>query len=280
MNDFAVRTPDGAVLAADRSGEAGGTAVVLLHAGVADRRSWRQVLPLLDQRLDAVAVDRRGYGDSPAGEGDFTHLADLWAVLDAVGAERAVLVGNSMGGGIALDAALTRPDRVAGLVLIGSAASGMTDEGEPVQWQADPATAALLEASSAAEAAGDLEEQVRLELHLWLDGPTEPEGRVGGPARELAADMNRRALQGGAGRRGDADLDAWHALARIETPGLAVWGDLDMPPDRPFYELMAERLPNVEGRVLPGVAHLPSLEQPQTVADLVHEVVRLAGSAA
>ena len=279
MSDFDVRTSDGSTLAADRRG-GGGTAVVLLHAGVADRRSWRDVLPLLGDDLDAIAYDRRGFGDSPAGAEGFTHLDDLWAVLDAAGADRAVLVGNSMGGGLALDAALTRPDRVAGLLLIGSAASGMTDEGEPVQWQPDPATGALLEAMEAAESAGDVEEQVRIELHLWLDGPTQPEGRVGGAARELAADMNRRVLASGGGQAGDAGLDAWHALGRIEAPGLAVWGDLDMPPDQPFYALMAERLPHVEGRVLPGVAHLPSLEQPATVADLVHEVVRRAADAA
>lgn len=278
---FDVSTPDGTVLAGERRGLPGTTPVVLLHAGVADRRSWHGVLDRLDGAdLDLIAYDRRGYGASPdaAAETAFTHLADLLAVLDAAGADRAVVVGNSMGGALALDLALTAPERVASLLLVAAGASGMTDEGEPVEWTPDEATGAILGRLEAAQQAGELEEAVRLQLHLWLDGPTSEEGRVGGPSRDLAAAMHRRILAAGAAEdAGDAGLDAWHSLGGIQVPALAVWGDLDLPPDLPFYALMAERLPQARSRVLPGVAHLPSLERPEEVADLVREAVALAG---
>lgn len=277
---FDVPTSDGAVLAGERRGRVGAMPVVFLHAGVADRRSWQGVLDRLEgDDLDLVAVDRRGYGASPDARGAFTHLADLLAVLEAADADRAVVVGNSMGGALALDLALTEPDRVASLLLVAAGASGMTDEGEPVAWAPDPATGAILEALEAAERSRDLDEAVRLQLHLWLDGPTAEEGRVGGPSRELAATMSGRILAAGAGEGvGDAGLDAWHALGDIAAPTLTVWGDLDAPPDLPFYALMGERLPHARTRVLPGVAHLPSLEQPDTIAALVREAVALAGS--
>ena len=103
------------------------------------------------------------------------------------------------------------------------------------------------------------------------------EARVGGATRELAADMNRRILTaGGAEGAGDAGLDAWHRLGEITAPTLATWGDLDLAPDIPFYELMAQRLGNAEARVLEGVAHLPMLERPQLVADLVRETITRA----
>jgi pimeloyl-ACP methyl ester carboxylesterase len=270
---FDVQRPDGSVLAGERRSGAGGPTVVLLHAGVTDRRAWSATLDLLhDDGLDLIAYDRRGYGDTPVGEAEFTHLDDLLAVLDAAGADRAVLVGNSMGGALALDLALTAPERVSAMLLIGAGASGMTDEGESIAWTPDQATGLLLEAVERAEQAGLVEEQVMLELHVWLDGPTAPEGRVGGAPRELAAAMNRRILTANGGRDlGDAGLDAWHRLAEITTPTLATWGDLDVPPDLPFYALMAERLARAEARVLDGVAHLPMLERPALVADLVRE---------
>lgn len=141
----------------------------------------------------------------------------------------------------------------------------------------DAATGAILTSLEAAEGEADVEEQVRLELHLWLDGPTAPEGRVDGAARDLAADMNRGILTAGTeGNAGDAGLDAWGRLGEITVPVLATWGDLDLPPDLPFYAIAAERLANAEARVLEGVAHLPSLERPALVADLIREAVALA----
>ncbi|GAA2753682.1 alpha/beta fold hydrolase [Amnibacterium kyonggiense] len=272
---FDVPRPDGSVLAGVRRRVPGGTPVVLLHSGVTDRRSWLGVIDELeDDPLDLIAVDRRGYGETPGGPEGFTHLEDLVAVLDAAGAERAVVVGNSMGGALALDLALTAPERVASVLLIGAAVTGMTDEGEPIAWTVDDATGPILGALERAEQAHDVEEAVRLELHLWLDGPTSPEGRVGGATRELAAEMNRRILTAGTqGGAGAADLDTWHRLGEVRTPVLATWGDLDLPPDLPFYELTAQRLANAEARVLEGVAHLPSLERPALVADLIREAV-------
>lgn len=153
----------------------------------------------------------------------------------------------------------------------------MTDEGEAIDWTIDEATGPILAALERAEQAGDIEEQVRLELHLWLDGPRGPEGRVGGAARQLAADMNRRILTAGTtGGDGDSGIDAWHRLAEVEVPVLATWGDLDLPPDLPFYALTAQRLGNARPRVLEGVAHLPSLEHPQLVADLIREAAARA----
>jgi pimeloyl-ACP methyl ester carboxylesterase len=251
---------------------------VFLHANVADRRGWRVVFDLLSgDSFDLVAYDRRGFGATPLGEEEFTHVEDLEAVLDAVEAERALLVGNSMGGAVALDLALTQPERVAGLLLLAAGVSGLTDEGEPMTYEPDPASRRLLTALRQAEEGGDIEEQVRLLAHLWLDGPTSPEGRVRGGARALFAEMNRRILTVGApDEAGDAGLDAWHELGEIGAPGIAAWGDLDQPADLPWYRLLGERLPRATPRVLPGVAHLPALEQPQTVAALVREVAAMA----
>src|SRR5688572_8450151 len=134
----------GATLVGDRWNGAGPT-IVLLHAGVCDRRCWREVgARLAAAGREVVAYDRRGFGDVPPADGPFRHVDDVLAVLDAVSPDApAWLVGSSMGGGVALDAAVEAPDRVAGLVLIAPAVSG---DPEPDEEAYIAATGGLAEA--------------------------------------------------------------------------------------------------------------------------------------
>jgi pimeloyl-ACP methyl ester carboxylesterase len=238
--------------------------VVLLHEGVSDRRGWRQVAERLAPQVTAVAYDRRGYGESAVSTAPFTHVSDLLAVLDREQADQAWLVGASAGGGLALDAALVAPDRVAGLVLFGTAVSGAPDP------QLDPDTQRFDTLLDAAVAAGDLAEVNRLETWLWLDGPSAPEGRVGGEARSLALDMNAIILGNGAREdEGGSGVDAWHRLDEVRAPVTVACGGLDVPFLIARSRELAGRLPNGLYRELPGLAHQPYLEQPGQVADLI-----------
>lgn len=97
---------------------------LLLH-GLVDRLEiWDALAPALSERGQVIRVDQRGHGASDAPPGPYRRedlAADVAALLDAHGVERAVLVGHSMGGIVAMTAALAHPQRVAGLVLIGTA---------------------------------------------------------------------------------------------------------------------------------------------------------------
>jgi pimeloyl-ACP methyl ester carboxylesterase len=238
--------------------------VALLHEGVSDRRGWRQVAQLLAPQVTVVAYDRRGYGESAVSTAPFTHVDDLLAVLDREDAQRAWLVGASAGGGLALDTALLAPDRVAGLVLLGTAVSGAP---EP---DLDPETARFDALLDAAIAAGNLEEVNRLETWLWLDGPSAPEGRVGGEARALALDMNTVILRNAAREdEGGSGVDAWRRLEEIRVPVTVACGELDVPFLIARSRELAGRLPGGRYRELPGMAHQPYLEQPGQVAHLL-----------
>jgi pimeloyl-ACP methyl ester carboxylesterase len=250
---------------------ADGPRVVLLHAGVADRRSWRDVAPALHERgADVLAYDRRGFGETPASREPFRHIHDLLELLD----EPAWLVGNSMGGAIALDAALEAPDRVAGLVLIAPAVSGAPEQAEEAL---GPETARIVHAIIAAEEAGDLDAVNRHEIHLWLDGPAQPEGRVGGAPRRLALDMNGLALRSGASEdAGASELQTWSQLEEIRAPATILWGELDEPGAAVACRELERRLGDVRAAIeLPGVAHLPMLERPDELTRLIAEAVGL-----
>ena len=264
----------GATLVADRWPR-GGPAIVLLHAGVCDRRSWREVGEWLARDgCDVTAYDRRGFGDVPPAGQPFRHVDDALAVIDAVSPDApAWLVGSSMGGGVALDAALAEPERVAGLVLLAPTISGDPEPDEPT---VIAATNGLAEAIDVAWTVQDLDECNRLEIRLWLDGPAGPEGRVGGPPRELALDMNRIVLANGESELdGAGDLDAARHLNEVAAPAIVACGELDVPTKLRRSAELADSLPNAAYHALPGRAHLPYLEAPDEVAALVMRAARL-----
>jgi pimeloyl-ACP methyl ester carboxylesterase len=243
-------------LAYELTGVAGGADVLLIHAGVNDRRSWRHVVERLAPRHRCVAFDTRGYGETTYEREDgWSPVADAVAILDAAGLERPVVVACSMGGQTAIDLALAHPDRVGGLVLIGTAIRGAPYP-EP---EAGP-TAELTARLEAAEAAGDIDELGRLDAWMWLDGPGVQEGRVGGAARELFLDMNGRALR--AEDPGDqAELaPAWPRLGQITVPTLVLIGRLDGEDIQAIDEQAAAAIPGARLRFLDGVAHVPHLE--------------------
>jgi pimeloyl-ACP methyl ester carboxylesterase len=257
----------GTVLAGDRwTGE--GPPIVLLHAGVCDRRCWREVGERLGRA--AVAYDRRGHGETPPAGAPFRHVDDLLAVLDAVSPDApAWLVGSSMGGGVALDAAIEAPERVAGLVLLAPAVSG---DPEPDDAVVIAATHGLAEAIDTAWTAGDLTACNRLEVRLWLDGPAAHEGRVSGPARDLALDMNGIVLEGEGEHDGASGVDAASRLGEVTAPVLVACGDLDVPLKVERCRELVASLPNGAHRALPGRAHLPYLEDAGEVAALIRSV--------
>ncbi|MGY8677186.1 alpha/beta hydrolase [Bradyrhizobium sp. UFLA05-153] len=253
----------------------GGTAIVFLHANVCDRRMWRDQLNGLGATHKAVAYDRRGFGETQAELEDFSALADLVAVLDATAdGKRAVLVGCSLGGRVALDATLRHPSRVGALVLIAPNVAGAPDPVYP------PEIDKLMAQSRRIEASGDLDRLNAMKARLWLDGPLAPEGRVAGPARDLLLDMNGIALRS-APFGSDIDIQPFfHRLSEVAVPTLVIWGDLDFPYVQERCRHVAATVPDAEGREMPGVAHLPSLERPEEITALIAEfAARCMGSA-
>lgn len=250
-----------ASLAVEASGS-GAPAVVLLHAGVADLRVWAPVQARLAARCRVVAYDRRGLGATTYEAETFSHVDDLVAVLDALGIERAALVGNSQGGRISVDLALAQPERVAGLFLIAPALSGAP---EP---EITPDLQALSDAIDAADEAGDLDALNELEAQLWLDGPSTP-GRVQGAARALFLAMNGRALAAADTGEEVAPPSALERLGEIAVPTALLAGELDAGFLLERVRHMAAEIPGATLELVPGVAHLPMLEDPDLVADRV-----------
>src|SRR5262245_2731584 len=259
-----------AIIAADALGS-GSPDVLLVHAGVTDRRSWQHVVDALpDQRC--IDYDSPGSGETPyEPEDGWSRVDDAVAVLDAYGVDSAVVVACSLGGRTSLDLALSHPDRVRALVLIGSAVSGAP----PIELEEDLAW--LEDAFEKAEESGDLDELNRLEALVWLDGPRAGEGRVTGEARDLFLEMNRKAL--GAPDPGEERqvANAWERAGQIPVPTLVLIGEYDLPHTHANADRLAASIPGARLVSLPGTAHLPHLENdPLTIREIAGFVGGLA----
>lgn len=231
------------------------SALVLLHGFTQTRQSWRRTVAALGGRYRAVAPDLPGHGQ--LADRRPVSLAACLAYLPALVDEPHVLAGYSMGGRIALHAALASPDRVRRLVLVG-ASPGLADAAErAARRAADDALAARVEAIGIEAFAHEWGA-----LPLWEGQPDHVRAaahadRLRNDAAGLAA-----ALRGlGTG----ALPSLWDRLSELALPVTLVAGERDEK-FRAIAARMAERLPDARVAVIAGTGHAPQLERPDAVA--------------
>jgi 3-oxoadipate enol-lactonase len=239
-----------------------GPAVLLVHAGIADGRMWEPLAErLVAAGYRAVAPDMRGFGRTPLTPGVVSNAADLVALLDELGIPEAAVVGASFGGRVSLELALRAPERVTALALLGSGLDAF-------EWS-DDLDAFDAEETEALER-GDVDAAVRANVRMWVTR----DGRAVDPAVvELVAAMQRAAFDAQIGV--DAELEPHdppvaERLAEIEAPALVVVGTEDVPDFHGIALKLAGELPGAEPPVtIEGAAHLPALERPAEVADVL-----------
>ena len=253
-------------------GEGDGPPIVLLHAGVVDSRVWEPFVPLLkDAGYRTIRYDARGFGRSVTEDVEFSRVDDLLAVLDAFGIGRAALVGNSQGGQIALDLAVSRPERVAALVQLASGIGGLD---VPMS----PRDEAVEQRYEEIDAAGDVQALTDFELALWGAGVEQPVERLPAGLRGSLRPMIEAANEGRPrGRQVPLDPPAAERLDRLTMPVLFVHGAFDFSYVETFGRHLEANVPNARLVVIPGVAHLIAAEAPEAVARLVLDLVRPLG---
>ena len=253
------------MLPLDEAGE--GPAVVLLHAGIADRSMWSAHLrPLADRGYRAIAPDLPGFGDAPLGAGP--PWLEVLRTMDELGVRSAALVGNSFGGAVALRVAVVAPERVRALALISAPPPGL----EP--------SARLEEAWNAEGDAfdrGDIDGAVETVLATWTlpDAPA--------ALRDYVARAQRRAYEHDAAagpREEDADpLDEDPAaLARLAMPALVAAGEREMSDFREGAVALARAMPRARHALIAGAGHLAPLETPEAFRSLLLELLAAPGA--
>lgn len=238
-----VEVPDGK-LWFELAGE--GSAIVLIHAGIADSRMWDpQVTVLASQGWQVLRYDVRGYRKSSEAKGLKPHWHDLLWLLDALNIDQAVLVGSSLGAAIAIDFTLENPAMVRSLVLVAPGLGGY-------DWQPSMERygAAILEAARA----GDAERIVEEHLRLWVDGRSRQPTSLKDSIRELARNMLQGAIT--VEDRAQMEPPAIGRLSEIQKPTLILAGAQDLPDALAIAGLLEKGIQGATKVVLPDAAHL------------------------
>lgn len=248
----------------ERSGE--GLPIVFVHAGIADSRMWDDQVGPLAKGFQVITYDMRGFGLSPQISGQYSHYKDLISLLDELEIERCVLVGSSKGGSVSLDAVLSSPERIAGLIVAGGMAHGLELQDEPPpppQWE---------EASKALKA-GDLMKTNELEVQMWVDGYKQPIGRADESIRNKVMAMNAIVLENESNASDAVEKvlkpEAGVRLDELRLPTLFIKGDLDDPYIHQAIDKMTDEIPNARQETIHHAAHLPNMEKPDIFNELV-----------
>lgn len=232
-----------------------GPAVVLVHAGIADSRMWDPQWATWPADYRLIRLDLRGFGRSVAPAGAYCPAADLLGVLDALDVNRAILVGSSFGGLVSLDLAVSRSDRIAGLVLADMPLPGHAWSAEFQQFDA---------AETAAIEAGDLDLATEINVDFWLGSAPES-------IRNAIREQQRRVFELQIGADADDSLlsEDLHGLERLDVPALVIDGADDVDDFRLIADQLERTLPRSERATIGGSRHLPSLEQPEAFDSVV-----------
>lgn len=237
--------------------EAGsGPAVVCLHEGVTDSRAWRPFARLLAASFRAVCFDRRGYGRSERWDGPYAPADDVVRVLDALGLERASLVGGSMGAMTALAAALEHPARVDRVVLCASHAPG-----QAVEVEAAPEVEKHWEDAVARR---DYEAMAEVDLAVWAPLGADEELRTifrENAAASFAEDEEAPARY--------PEPPVFARLAEIRAPVLIVTGAQDHPGFEAAAGGLVAGLRHARRARIEDADHLVGWRQPGELAGLV-----------
>ncbi len=225
-----------------------GFPIVLIHDGLAHREVWDDLVSAIGTDYRVIRYDRRGYGRSDLPKAPYSNLDDLHALVEHAKIERAVFVGSSAGGGLAIDYALAHPDRVEALVLVGPGVSGLglsfhlmrrgyenfsTDEKESVDnWINDPY----------AIAPGNDDARARL-AELLRANPQ----NLGREKTRLEKSPDEAALI---------------RLGEIQVPALIVTAEHDVPDVHAHAGAIEAGIAGARRIVLDDAAHLVYLEQP------------------
>ena len=260
-----------------------GKVLLLIHGMAGSSATWRAVLPQLSKKYRVVAPDLLGHGESAKPRGDYSLGAfAVWLrdFLDELGITRATVVGQSLGGGVAMQFVYQHPDYCERLVLISSGGLG-PDVGLVLRLLSAPGAEFVLPiiAPKPVLTAGN-------KVKSWFTraGIQSPRGAELWSAYSSLSDGQTRqsflrTLRSVVDYRGQAVSALNRLQLRSEVPVMAIWGEKDniIPVDHAYAAQAAREGSRLE--VLSGVGHFAQVEAPTKVVDLIEDFIATTSSA-
>jgi pimeloyl-ACP methyl ester carboxylesterase len=249
--------------------------LLLIHGMAGSSATWRSVIPQLSEHYRVIAPDLLGHGESAKPRGDYSLGAfAVWLrdLLDELGVMRATVVGQSLGGGVAMQFGYQHRDRCERLVLIGSGGLG-PDLNWMLRLLSAPGAEFVLPAVAPSPV---LSVGNSIRSFLSSAGIHSPRGSELWSAYSSLSDRDTRSaflrtLRSVVDHRGQAvsALNRLHLTAQV--PTLLIWGDDDRIIPVAHGRAAHEALPGSRLEVLPGVGHFPHVEAPWEVTQILRD---------
>ncbi len=246
-------------------------AIILLHGAASNKTSWLRFAQHLKSSLPLIIPDLPGHGESVSDlkldYGIQSQVARLKEFLTALGIKRAHLIGNSMGGAIAIRTAATSPGLVASLVLIDTAGAEVTPG-----WLRKHVEATGINPMLEVRDATDYRAMMRIGMEA---PPYIPGVMVSALAREFVKRnvLNRKVAEDIA-----QDLDQTEHLSKIISPSLIIWGAMDKVLHLENAEFLHQEIAKSRKIVMEKAGHVPMVEAPKEVAlacsEFFHDLMR------
>jgi pimeloyl-ACP methyl ester carboxylesterase len=230
-----------------------GAPIVFIHGGYGDRRMWDGQFQALAGDFQVIRYDHRGFGRSPIPRKAYSPVDDLLRLFDRLKLKRAHVVGNSLGGSLAIDFTLKHPERVASLVVVASGPNGVPPPQEAVD--------RIVAVFKAAESEGP-----EKAVELWLAHPMVAVSSTKPGVRELLRTMvtdNKTIFRLQHWPSEEMKPLAAKRMKEIKAPTLIVIGGQDTANNRQQGELAAKEITGARRVVMTDGDHLPQMVNPE-----------------
>jgi pimeloyl-ACP methyl ester carboxylesterase len=234
-----------------------GHPLIMMHGGLLDRRMWDDQFEVFAEKYRVIRFDVRNHGDSKGVPDRFKHYEDLRKVLSQLNIQKAVIMGLSLGGRIAIDFAIAYPENTSAVILAAPGASGYEFKSEAFKKNNKKLEQAF--------GRGDIKMGIEYFQQAWTDGPHRDPGEVDQAVREKVKSMALNTLNDWEAQSIMTELEppAIGRLDEIQAPTLAVVGDLDMPGILEIVDLVMAKVSRAKKVIIPGVAHMVNMEKPE-----------------
>lgn len=240
-----------------------GNPLVFLHAGGLDLRMWDEHFKSFSSSYQVIRYDVPGCGRSTAPTEPFTDAAVLQALLEHLGIEKACLIGESLGGRIAIDFALEYPEMAKGLILSGPGLGGYEWSKEYMEQ-----IGVIFSIAEKGDALGATEE--------WLKHPHLFPAMSNPSLRDRVRQMNLDNANLWVQRLPERPLEppAIKRLKEISIPTQIIVGALDVPDIHTICDLLTSNLSGAEKVVIQDAGHLASMEKPEKFNEWANQFLR------
>jgi pimeloyl-ACP methyl ester carboxylesterase len=244
-----------------------GQPVLLLHGGFLNLHMWDQQIADLSKNYQVIACDLRGHGNTIDDTTDYLMSEGIKALLDTLHVKQAAVIGLSLGGACALDFAISHPDQVNKLILLGPGVyKGPANYAEDT---VDLKYDSLMH--DALEKKKDTNLVAEYFIRCWFDGPRRTPQQTDTVQRAKALAMAIKTMKEHQWKYWPKfqDTPTLSRVGELKMPVRVIIGSLDNRVIRIIADSLQAKIKDIQVTTVDGTAHMPNMEKPAIVNGLI-----------